>query len=94
MKRRRWTPEQIGSAAPSVEEFSEAVSKISEFCAAALRGQHPGIQGAVVADLLGMFLGGHHPDNREEALAQITTTARAIAIEHGKHIGWDKELNS
>lgn len=46
-----------------------------------LAGHSPQIQGAVLADLLSVFIAGHHPSLREEILALHIETVRALVPE-------------
>jgi hypothetical protein len=61
-----------------------------------LAGKPPELQGAVLADLLAMFLAGHHPGLREEILQLHIKAVRdligpneaEIFERHGKPPGW------
>lgn len=43
-----------------------------------LHGHHPGVQSAVLADLLSMWVAGHHPEFRESALAMHDELVRSL----------------
>jgi hypothetical protein len=63
-----------------------------------LAGLGPEIQGAVLADLLAIFLAGHHPALREEVLAMTIDCARKLVAPNeaeifsdGKPEGWERQ---
>jgi len=79
---------------PTVREVTDLVNKIKWH----LRGTGPELQGAVLCDLLAMFLAGHHPTLRDDVLEIHLNTVRALVpvneaalFEHygGKPEGWD-----
>jgi hypothetical protein len=61
-----------------------------------LGGKPPELQGAVLADLLAIFIAGHHPLIREEVMREHFDTVRALIEPNerllfpaGKPMGWD-----
>lgn len=61
-----------------------------------LGGKPPELQGAVLADLLAIFICGHHPLIREEVLRLHIEAVRSLIPENermlfpdGKPFGWD-----
>lgn len=76
------------------------VDRIVHRIATKLKGKPPELQGAVLADLLAMFIAGHHPALREEILRLHIDTVRkliepnaAMIFERvgGKPEGWDTQ---
>ena len=57
---------------------SDQVDEIVEAIRPILAGHPPDIQGAVIGDLLSMYLTGFEPGAREQVLAQIVGLARAL----------------
>jgi hypothetical protein len=52
-----------------------------------LAGQHPSVQGAVLAELLGLWLGGHHPPAlREAMLTHHVDAVRALMAVTGRQL--------
>jgi hypothetical protein len=43
-----------------------------------LAGHDPAVQGAALADLLSLWLAGHHPDLRERMLTMLIEGVRAL----------------
>ena len=79
---------------PTMREITEMVNKIKKH----MRGKGPELQGAVLCDLLAMFLAGHHPSLRDDVLEVHLHTVRALvpvneaalfAHYGGKPEGWD-----
>ena len=63
-----------------------------------LAGQQPHIHGALLADLVSVFIAGHHPAEREEELTRLIELVRQLVPETEKEIfpdgkpeGWDKQ---
>jgi hypothetical protein len=61
-----------------------------------LAGKPPALQGAVLADLLAIFLAGHHPTLRGEILQMHIEAVRslikpneALLFPDGKPAGWE-----
>lgn len=46
----------------------KTIQKLTRQCGMILHGKDPNIQGAVLCDLLAMFIAGHHPDLRKTIL--------------------------
>jgi hypothetical protein len=59
---------------PKIPEQIELVDKIKPF----LTGHDPSIQGAALAELLALWLAGHHPDLRHEMLDLHIDTVREL----------------
>ena len=55
---------------------TQAALELMENCRALLRGKEPDVQAAVLAELVSIFLVGHPPEYREEALARHVETVR------------------
>ena len=79
---------------PTMREINQVINKIKKH----LRGKGPELQGAVLCELLAMFLAGHHPSLRDDVLEVHINTARALVpaneaalFEHygGRPEGWD-----
>lgn len=60
---------------PEAIEVEATIKKIKPF----LAGKAPDIQGAILADLLALWLAGHPPFIREEMLAHHMHMVRALA---------------
>ena len=80
------------------DEQVRAAEAIVEAIRPLLAGHPPEVQGAVLADLLAMFLAGHHPTLRDEiltlhvdAVRQLVKPNEAAIIERigGKPEGWE-----
>ena len=59
-----------------------------------LKNHHPAVQGAVLADVVGRFFGGHHPDKREMLMRNWTKTVVQLIAMYDKQImpnGWPKD---
>jgi len=74
------------------------VDRIVETIRPLLAGKPPELQGAVLADLLAMFIAGHHPGLREEiltlhiaAVRELVPPNEAIIMDRrgGKPPGWE-----
>jgi len=69
---RAWTLGDVLEGIPAGEEeqkkFFEEVELLAAQCGTQLVGKHPGMQGAVLADLLARWLEGHEPLMRERLL--------------------------
>ena len=80
-------------------EQTREVEAVVEAIRPLLAGRTPEVQGAVLADLLAIFLAGHHPELREKLLAMhidgvrnlIAPNEKAIFAQRGgKPPGWEK----
>jgi hypothetical protein len=85
---------------PEIERMAREASSISAQIEPLLHGRGPELQGAVLADLLAMFIAGHHPGLREEILQMHIGAVRGlipvceaqIFEQHGgKPEGWSKQ---
>ncbi|MDX0230341.1 hypothetical protein GOC14_07235 [Sinorhizobium meliloti] len=56
------------------DERIDQVRKITTACKAHLRGHPPEIQGAVLADLISMFVAGHAPVLRNDVMDRLLET--------------------
>jgi hypothetical protein len=65
---------------------TEQVLRISMAIRPLLGGYPPEIQGAVLADLLSVFIAGHHPARRADVLAMHVDFVRALVPESEKEI--------
>lgn len=83
--------------ADSQTEFAMGLSKTIQ---ALLSGLPPEIQGAVLADLLSLFIAGHHPALRHECLEQHIKAVRELVAPSeaeifeqrgGRPQGWEKQ---
>jgi hypothetical protein len=81
---------------PDSEVDPHNVEAVVEQIRAILSGKPPELQGAALADLLAIFLAGHHPKLRDEILRlHIETVRNLIPINErelfpdGKPFGWD-----
>jgi hypothetical protein len=83
-------------ATPDPRDVDRLVQRIKPI----LAGHPPEIQGGALADLLSMFIAGHHPALREEVLQQTIKTARDLVAPNeqmifeahgGKPPGWEKQ---
>lgn len=63
-----WTHERIFAEMPSRDEILRQQRTAVEECGKILSGHHPGIIGAVLCELLAIWLGGHAPEHRLEFL--------------------------
>jgi hypothetical protein len=62
------------------------VAMVSTAIQPLLKGREPQLQGAVLADLLSIWLAGHAPQLREEILALHINSVRALIPVHEKQI--------
>jgi hypothetical protein len=76
----------------------DLVLRLSRRIRPLLAGHEPQIQGIVLADLVSLFIAGHHPALREEMLALHVDTVRQLIpasekeiFTDGKPEGWDKQ---
>lgn len=65
---------------------AKLVERLSMRIRPLLAGHPPQIQGAVLADLVSVFIAGHHPAFREELLAMHLDTVRKLVPETEKEI--------
>lgn len=65
----------------SPEELAAAAGAIVAQCKPIFAGQHPVAQGAAIADLIALWLGGHRPDVREPAFNLLIELARKSAAD-------------
>jgi hypothetical protein len=77
--------------------YPKLVERVSKRIRPLLAGHTPQVQGAVLADLVSVFIAGHHPAMREEVLAMHLDLVRKLVPETEKEIfpdglpeGWDK----
>ncbi len=71
--------EQTPDTTTDFLRFAAAKSlKISKEIQLILKGLHPEIQGAVLADLVSLFLAGHNPKLREEVMAHWLDTMKKM----------------
>ena len=82
----------------SATPYPKLVERLSKRIRPLLAGHSPEIQGAVLADLVSLFIAGHHPAMREEILALHTEAVRKLIPETEKEIfpdgrpeGWDTQ---
>jgi hypothetical protein len=77
-------------------EVERVVEKIKPL----LAGRSPDVQGAILADLLALYIAGHHPAMREEVMQLTIETARKLIEPNeqaifeqrgGKPPGWEKQ---
>lgn len=64
MKRKRWTPEEVGQQSVDPDWHDDTVEAIRPL----LAGRAPQQQGAVLLDLVAIWVVGHHPAMRNEVL--------------------------
>jgi hypothetical protein len=67
MKRRAYTEGDYNDSIAQVD--AGAILDLAEKIGALLRGKGPAVQGAVLAELTSLWICGHHPDMREQAIA-------------------------
>ena len=74
------------------EEWLQQVQQLSERLKAELAGKPAPIQGAALADMLAIWLGGHHPaEVREDLLRNHIAAVRALlAEEERKWSEWNE----
>jgi len=78
---------------PTIGQVNDLVNAIKQH----LQGNGPELQGAALADLLAMYIAGHHPALREEVLnlhiemvrALVAPNEAAIFAHFGKPEGWE-----
>lgn len=51
-----------------------------------LQGNDPAIQGAILAELVGNWVAGHHPETRDAVIAHWLATVKALADISSKSI--------
>lgn len=82
------------------DEKAYRADRIVEAIRPMLAGHPPEVQGAALADLLAIFIAGHHPALREEILAMHIDTVRALIAPNeaaiferhgGKPEGWEPQ---
>ena len=74
------------------------VDRIVEAIRPIIGGKPPQIQGAVIADLLSIFIAGHHPLIRDQVMKETVDCARSL-IEPNVHLlfpdgpppGWEQD---
>ena len=69
---RKWSEEDLRKVEDDRKEHDLAVEEIG----AILAGRPPQAQGAILADLLSMWMAGWHPAVREEAFSLLLKLAR------------------
>lgn len=69
---RKWREEDLRRVEQDREEVDSAVSEIG----GTLAGRPPQLQGAILADLLSMWLAGWNPNVRDEAMSLLLKLAR------------------
>ena len=94
MKRgKQYGPDYVAKE-PTVREVADLVDRIRKH----LRGKRPELQGAVLCDLVAMYVAGHHPTLRDDVLEIHINTVRALVPANeaalfahygGKPEGWD-----
>jgi hypothetical protein len=76
------------------------IRAISQVVRPLLHGHPPEVQGAVLADLLSLFIAGHHPALREEILQEHIKIVRELVgpseaeifeQRGGRPQGWEKQ---
>jgi hypothetical protein len=60
---------------PREEDFAKLASEMARL----LAGHHPGVQGAALANMVVVWLGGHAPEPGEQAFEKLIKTVRATA---------------
>lgn len=60
------------------DEQAREVARVVERIRPLLAGRPPEVQGGVVADLLSIFIAGHHPALRHEVMQQTVDCAREL----------------
>jgi hypothetical protein len=60
------------------DAYMKDVEAIEERMKALLAGQHPALQGAVLANLIALFIAGHHESMRSEMLSLHVATVRDL----------------
>lgn len=55
---------------------------IARQCEPLLKGQPPEIQGGALAELVSIWLAGHHPDIREQVLQFWIETVRELTVDN------------
>jgi hypothetical protein len=85
---------------PAISATAREASRLSALIQPLLHGRGPELQGAVLADLLAMFIAGHHPGLREEILQMhlgavrelVPVCERQIFAQHGgRPEGWSRQ---
>ena len=78
--------------------YPKLVERLSKRIRPLLAGHHPQIQGAVLGDLVSLFIAGWAPAMREEELTRFIALVRDLIPEtekeifpDGKSEGWDKQ---
>lgn len=74
MKRRKEYGPDYVSKELTMREVADLVDRIRKH----LRGKRPELQGAVLCDLLAMYIAGHHPAMRDAVLEFHIHTVRAL----------------
>lgn len=70
----------------TADPFAAIASRLSLRIRPILAGHHPGVQGAALADLLSVWLAGHHPDMREEVFRVHMELVREMIPQSEKEI--------
>jgi hypothetical protein len=63
---------------PHFKKWAKTVGSISARMHPSLAGQSPEVQGAVLAELVSLWIAGHHPDLREDLLDGWIALVRAL----------------
>lgn len=75
----------------SSADTARAALALSRMVQPFLKGQGPEMQGAVLADLVGIYFAGHHPEHREEAIELWFQFVRELITQNVKESGkWEK----
>jgi hypothetical protein len=84
-----WTGKEIADDLPNIEpaDIDASAQKMRDM----LAGHNPIWQGAVLCDLLAMWLGGHNPEQRDELLTLHIERAKALVemYDPWKQVGAD-----
>lgn len=63
---------------------TQQILQIAQEISPLLAGEAPETQGAVLAELLSMWLGGHRPDLRDAVLEMHIRTVKALTVVNDK----------
>jgi hypothetical protein len=82
MKRKVWRLEDLVGIPHDAKAHDFAVERIG----AIITGRPPPMQGAILADLVGMYFAGYAPEMREDAITQWTEVMHKLIDLHAKKL--------
>ncbi len=75
---------------PSTVEEAALALFLSKLMQPHLHGHEPGVQGAALADLVSIYIAGHHPEIREAVFDQWIKSTRSLIEASAKERFGDK----